>query len=1184
MAQDIANGQINVSMNATGVDTEIQRLQNNLEKFSKRVSDSGKRAGDGVDQVGRSTKNAAGQVDAASTRMAQSILRQTVALEAGGRQAAEYYRQMAQLNGLNADFLEPYIQKLDQAQNKQKSFISSIGGIKTAIVGAAAVIASSGVIQLATYTDTYTRLSARILNASESQQAYTANLASTIQIAQLAQAPLEAVSTLSSSLTRSLREQGVEQSKINSITTNVALSLKVMGAEAAQTGSIITQLSQAFASGVLRGDEFNSMAENAPPLMQALAKSLGVTIGQLREMAKDGELTTEVLVKAFADGRLTEAMKVQADNMNTFSGAFTNLSNAVVKKIGEIDQAYAASNFFKDAIGGLTGFIDSDFAPEGSYLQRLTKAQKARQASDASRNAKAAENLANYFGYQTDAQLQAARKAAASSMFGGMNPATAGGNTYAPNFTTTIAVENVDEIHKRQEEAAKKQADLDKKAADNKKKLDEAEFKRRKGAAEVYWAAESRRWTQQADAIAERFKQEDKLAKEDYERKQKYLEWLGKQAEENFKAAQDAAKEQDEAMQRQYDRNQDILSREILNSLNRGFGDKGLSIIQNFWDTAKNMAQSVVLEPVIRLGLNASGITGLATSISSMLSGIETGTGVGGAAGAAGTASEASFMDRSLSIVKAITGGFDTLNAGLTGNIEKLGAWIANGNGGLADTIGGFMGQYSTQISQALGIAGTAISAFNYLKDGNYAGAALTAGGYAIGGPVGGAIGAAIGSLFGGKVKTKKYNSSVSGTYSDGNFTSRDTSQFRPLGATGALSGVLESYSKVVSSLLEPFGLDGPVNTGASIFQRSGKKTRAWDYFNASAGGGSYRYSSPQAFPSAQAAMDDLVNTIFTRGITGLVATSKLPEGVRSLFSGLGDKTSIQAMVTAAINLGNAQDALSDRYNLNADLAGKVAKASGYAGEQLATFVNTLAQTALATQKSSVTILKERDKLTEMLDGNLPSTIKAFDEILKGIDTKTLAGQEQFADMFGLRDRFSAFSNAWDTVVGNVDSAIYGLLSPSEQLAKNNENLVKMFSELNLTVPDSLDELLNLGKSIDYTTESGLDLALVFPTLVEAFQTTTGKVNDFVGSMKAMSQYTSLAEYRFAKGISNNYGNQVAEDYTRVGSKLSSNAQGDTTIDGKVVINLLKEIHAMRKSSDDMASAFNRMRLGVTNG
>jgi tape measure domain-containing protein len=72
--------------------------------------------------------------------------------------------------------------------------------------------------------------------------------------------------------------------------------VQLSGASASASDAAITQLIQGLQSGVLRGEEFNSVMEQAPRLAQALAAGLGVTTGQLRAMAQAGELTAKTVI------------------------------------------------------------------------------------------------------------------------------------------------------------------------------------------------------------------------------------------------------------------------------------------------------------------------------------------------------------------------------------------------------------------------------------------------------------------------------------------------------------------------------------------------------------------------------------------------------------------------------------------------------------------------------------------------------------------------------------------------------------------------------------------------------------------------------------------------------------------------------------------------------------------------
>src|SRR5574338_476149 len=83
-----------------------------------------------------------------------------------------------------------------------------------------------------------------------------------------------------------------------SLTERISQALRISGASATETQSALLQFGQALASGVLRGEEFNSVVENSPRLAKALADGLNVPIGRLRKLAEEGRLTADVVVNA----------------------------------------------------------------------------------------------------------------------------------------------------------------------------------------------------------------------------------------------------------------------------------------------------------------------------------------------------------------------------------------------------------------------------------------------------------------------------------------------------------------------------------------------------------------------------------------------------------------------------------------------------------------------------------------------------------------------------------------------------------------------------------------------------------------------------------------------------------------------------------------------------------------------
>lgn len=140
-----------------------------------------------------------------------------------------------------------------------------------------------------------------------------------------------------------LRSQAGEAFKSNDEAIAFAEQLnklyKIGGASLEQQKAGTLQITQALASGVLRGDEFNSMMENAPLVAQKLARHLGVSVGQLRGMAKDGQLTGDILKDALL-GSAVETNAEFAKMPMTFADMMTQVGNVASYAFQPLIQAW----------------------------------------------------------------------------------------------------------------------------------------------------------------------------------------------------------------------------------------------------------------------------------------------------------------------------------------------------------------------------------------------------------------------------------------------------------------------------------------------------------------------------------------------------------------------------------------------------------------------------------------------------------------------------------------------------------------------------------------------------------------------------------------------------------------------------------------------------------------------------
>lgn len=206
-----------------------------------------------------------------------------------------------------------------------------------AVIGAFSISALTSAVQgIAAAADSYNLMNARLQLATESQEEFNTAQAELRKIATSTQTPLASLVTLYGRISRPLKEAGRSQEDILKVTEAVATAFRVSGASAQEAENGVIQFAQALGSGALRGDEFNSVAEQAPRLMQALADSLGVPTGALKDMAAQGELTADVVTNALTSQ--LEVLRKEAESLpETVGGAMTALADRWNEAIGQAD-------------------------------------------------------------------------------------------------------------------------------------------------------------------------------------------------------------------------------------------------------------------------------------------------------------------------------------------------------------------------------------------------------------------------------------------------------------------------------------------------------------------------------------------------------------------------------------------------------------------------------------------------------------------------------------------------------------------------------------------------------------------------------------------------------------------------------------------------------------------------------
>lgn len=199
---------------------------------------------------------------------------------------------------------------------------------------------------LADTADAVNNLQARIKLAVGDASLFDQAWKDVTQTAIATNSSLEATGTLFSRLAAAGRDAGLSAQQAAqqslAVTKTINQAVRLSGASIQASDAALTQLIQGLQSGVLRGEEFNSVMEQSPRLARALADGLGVTIGRLREMAEAGDLTA---------GTVINALKSQAETIEkefatlpkTVGAAVQNLSTAWSMFVNETDKSYGAS-------------------------------------------------------------------------------------------------------------------------------------------------------------------------------------------------------------------------------------------------------------------------------------------------------------------------------------------------------------------------------------------------------------------------------------------------------------------------------------------------------------------------------------------------------------------------------------------------------------------------------------------------------------------------------------------------------------------------------------------------------------------------------------------------------------------------------------------------------------------------
>ena len=247
--------------------------------------------------------------------------------------------------------------KLKQTKTELNSVSQQLNGFKSQLLGFTAIAGVSlGAKSILLDADAMTSYQARIKLVSRTNNEAKGTFRELMDISNETGNAFKSTAELYTRVYRALGDKA-NSAELLQFTRTLQQMVVVSGALPEEAKSAIIQLSQGLASGTLRGEEFNSVAEQMPIFLEVLQKSLGKTRAELRKMAEDGELTPQIILSATKEAA-AEIEKQYESMPLTIGRAGAHFGNAWTEYLNKTDNAISLTATVAAAISGLANNLD----------------------------------------------------------------------------------------------------------------------------------------------------------------------------------------------------------------------------------------------------------------------------------------------------------------------------------------------------------------------------------------------------------------------------------------------------------------------------------------------------------------------------------------------------------------------------------------------------------------------------------------------------------------------------------------------------------------------------------------------------------------------------------------------------------------------------------------------------------
>ncbi|AKG14155.1 tape measure protein [Moraxella bovoculi] len=367
------------SLNGAVISQSVKMLTDTITKMgrgSSSASSDVEKLQKQLLQAQTKSENLAKSLDRANIRLA----RLGQAFEKSKAMGTKFANEIKQANA-KIDEMSKKMQKTEQEVQKAKRAFGGLGDLKGKLQSLAGfTIFGMGVADVLKTADTMKTLDTQIKLVTKSEQEHAAVKANLYNISNKTRQDITSTIEAYTNNARSLGQLGKNQAEVLKFTENISLAMAVGGKSAQEQSAALLQLGQAMQSGVLQGDEFRSIAENSPILLDLIAEKLGKTRGEVKKLASDGKITSEVIYQSVI-GAGDELNKKFATMPATMSQALTVVQNRYTQavddffnKSGGLGEQIAKSLLWvSDNFGTLTNTVMGLGVVYGGYMALNSK-------------------------------------------------------------------------------------------------------------------------------------------------------------------------------------------------------------------------------------------------------------------------------------------------------------------------------------------------------------------------------------------------------------------------------------------------------------------------------------------------------------------------------------------------------------------------------------------------------------------------------------------------------------------------------------------------------------------------------------------------------------------------------------------------------------------------------------------